>query len=153
MNPSVKKRIAELSSRRSVLKGARDYRAAIPLQLELIELFEEHGRLREDIAGAHNYASGLYLRCDLYHAAEHHARVALALSCDQTVHDLEARGCYHRVLAQILAAQYRYDEALPFAENALRDYGVFHNPPDDFLAGVSSEVEQIRNRTWSPPPD
>ncbi len=152
MNASARLRIRELSARRSELKAAKDFRAAIPLQLEIIELLEEHSGVQRDLANAHNYASSLYLFCALFHAAERHARLALSLSCDETVKDFEARGCYNRVLAQILAAQYRFEEALPFAENAVRDYSVFHNPPDEYLSQVSDEVEQIRNRTWSPPP-
>ena len=153
MNASVRLRISELSSRRSSLKAAKDYRGAIPLQLEIIELLEEHAGLRRDLASAHNYASSLYLFLSYFNAAEHHARLALSLACDETVKDLEVRGCYNRVLAQILAAQYRFEEALPFAENAVRDYSVFHNPPDEYLSQVSDEAERIRNRTWSPPPD
>ncbi len=135
-----------------MLKAAKDYKGAIPLQLEIIDLLEEHAGIQQELANAHNYASSLYLFCALFHAAEHHARVALSLASGETVKDLEARGCYNRVLAQILAAQYRFEEALPFAEDAVRDYSAFHNPPDEYLSQVSDEAEQIRNRKWSPPP-
>ena len=152
MNTSVRLRIGELSARRADLKAAKNYTGAIPLQLAIIELLDDHSGLQADLANAHNYVSGLYLFCALFHAAEHHARAALTLSSGATVKDLEARGCYNRVLAQILAAQYRFEEALPFAEDAVRDYSAFHNPPDEYLSQVSAEAEQIRNRTWSPPP-
>jgi len=153
MNPSFRRRIGELSAQRSNLKAEKDYKGAIPLQLEIIELLQEHAGLQPELANAHNYASSLYLFCALLHAAEHHARAALSLSSGETVKDLEARGCYNRILAQILAAQYRFEEALPFAENAVRDYSAFHNPPDAYLSQVSAEAERIRNRTWSPPPN
>lgn len=152
MNTPVGRRIGALSMRRSDLKAAKDYQGAIPPQLEIIELLEKHGGHRKELASAHNYASGLYLLCSLYPAAEHHARLALYLSSGETVKDLKSRGCYHRVLAQILAAQHRFEEALPYAENAVRDYSAFHNPPDEYLSHISDEVERIRNHTWSPPP-
>lgn len=147
------KRISELSSRRSELKIARDYSGAIPLQLEIIELTEESAMPREMLANAHNYASVLYLHCALYSTAEWHARRALSLSSGETSKDVEARGAYHLVLAHILAAQYRFDEALPHGESAVSDYSVFHNPADEFLSRIIDDVEQIRLRTWSLPPD
>ena len=150
---AAKQRINELSWRRSELKQARDYRGAIPLQLEIIELMEESALPRERLATQHNYASVLYLHCALYSVAEWHARRALSLSSEETPRDLESRGCYNWVLAQILAAQYRFEEALPYCENAVRDYSVFHDPPDEFLSRVADDVEKIKNRTWCPPPD
>jgi len=152
MNPA-EGRINKLSLRRSELKQAGNYREAIPLQLEIIELLEESATPRERLASEHNYASVLYLRCALYSTAELHARHALSLSSGETPRGVEARGCFHMVLAQILAAQYWFEDALPYGENAIRDYGVFHNPPDEFLERIADEVERIRNRTWSPPPD
>jgi len=145
-------RMNELSTLRSQLKQAGNYRAAIPLQLEIIELLGEVAKRKEDVANGHNYASVLYFHCGLYASAEWHARRALDLSQADTARHIEARGCYSFVLARILAAQYRFDEALAFGEAAVRDYGVYHQP-EEFLSRISAEVEQIRNRTWSPPPD
>jgi len=143
----VERRINELSSRRSELKHVRDYRGAIPLQLEIIELLEGSAAPRQRLANAHNYASALYLKCTLYSTAEWHARRALSLWCGETPHAAETRGCYNLVLAHILAAQYRFEEALPYGERAVEDYSVFHNRLDEFLSTIVEDVERIRNRT------
>jgi hypothetical protein len=148
-----RRRMNELSLRRSELKRARDYRGAIPFQLEIIELIQEDATPRWNLANAHNYASVLYFLCALYTSAEWHAHRALSLADGETSKGVEARGAYNWVLARILAAQYRFEEALPYGEAAVRDYSEFHNPPDEFLSRVMDEVEQIRLRTWSPPPD
>lgn len=152
---SVESRLRELLRRRSDLKDAKDYRGAIPVQIEIIGLLEKGRSPQPQLMRAHNHASVLYLQSALYNAAEHHARIALRMVGSQTAKDLESRGCYHWALAQILAAQSRFDEAVIFAENAVRDYGSsgFHAPPDEFLSRICFETDRMRNGTWSPPQD
>lgn len=146
-------RIGRLSGQRSELKQKGEYRAAIPLQLEIIELLIDADAPQSRIAMAHNYASVLYWRAKLHSSAEWHARQALRIPAGESARDHESRGCYNIMLARILASQYRFDEAAAFGEEAIRKYGFWHTPPDEFLTAIAEEVETMRNRTWSKPGD
>jgi len=152
MSPEIEKRLSRLEWRRSELKSAGNYRAAIPLQLEIIELLSETGVSRQpDLVLAHNYASCLYLGAKLHASGEWHARRALELHTGNSDRDREALGAYHINLARLLAAQYEFDEAVIHGDMAAENYAStpWHNPPDDFLLRIIEEVESIRNRTWS----
>jgi len=144
-------RIGELLAQRSLLKGAGQFREAIPLQLEIIELLKEEGAASDCLAGAHNMASVLYLRSKLYSSAEWHGRQALALRCGDSAKDHEALGAYNHVMAQILANRYEFEEASRFGQAAIDEYAHWHTPPDDFLTAIIREVESMMNRTWTAP--
>lgn len=144
-------RIGELSAKRSLLKGAGQFREAIPLQLEIIELLDEEKADRDRLAMAHNMASVLYLRSKLYSSAEWHGRQALAFHSDQSAKGHEALGAYNHVMAQILASRYEFEEAACFGDAAISEYSHWHTPPDDFLSGIVREVEAMKNRTWISP--
>jgi hypothetical protein len=144
-------RIGELSMKRSLLKGAGRFRDAIPLQLEIIELLVEEKAGRNGLAMAHNMASVLYLRTKLYSTAEWHGRQALTFHSDHSAKGHEALGAYNRVMAQILACQYKFEEASRFGLTAIAEYSHWHTPPDDLLSGLIHEVEAMKNRTWTAP--
>ena len=144
-------RLSDLSAKRSELKGAGQYREAIPFQHEIIELLELKGESQNKIAGAHNMASVLYLGAKLFSSAEWHARQALALHSGETIDDHERCGAYYLVLARALAGQYEFDQAATCGEKSVSEFAWFHNPPDEFISTISTEVESMRNRTWAFP--
>jgi ATP/maltotriose-dependent transcriptional regulator MalT len=100
---------------------------------------------------AHNMASILYLHTKLYSSAEWHARRALELGTKKSEKGHESRGAYNRVMAQILACRYEFDEAARFGQAAITEYSFWHTPTDDFLAALIVEVEAMKNRTWTAP--
>ena len=144
-------RIAELSSKRSQLKSEGRFREAIPFQLEIIELLETANTAPESLASAHNVASVLCLRSRLYSSAEFHGRKALALRSDDSPKTHEARGAYNHVMAQVLACQFRFEEAGIFGDAAIAEYSHWHNHPDDYLRAIITEVQSIKQKTWAPP--
>lgn len=56
----------------------------------------------------------------------------------------ETLGCYQLKLAQILAAQRRFAEAVPVAEASFRSYAVFHNPPAEHLKARQDAAALMR---------
>ena len=141
---------AELSLKRSELHARNDIAGAIPLQREILRRLEEHGRPPRDIANAHNYLSVLYAKSKEYAMAEDHARQALALHTpEDTLPSHDALACYSMVLARILVQSQRRAEAIPFAETALREWTIVHNPMNDFLRARMAELTALRSGTWT----
>jgi hypothetical protein len=79
-----------------------------------------------------------------YDQAERAARKAIEVYAAEPAPSAEVLGCYQFKLAQILAAQRRFTEAVPMAEAGVRNYSVFHNPPDEFLKARQDEVTLMR---------
>ena len=111
----------------------------IAVQIAIVAEAEKIGRV-QDLANAWNYLSALYHHVREYDRAEHAARKALEVYAGDPTPSAETLACYQFKLAQILAAQRRFSEAVPMAEAGVRNYGVFHNPPDDFLKARQDEV-------------
>ena len=101
------------------------------------------GRVR-DVADAWNYLSGILHQLREYGEAEQAVRKALDAYAGEPAPSAEALGCYQFKLAEILAAQRRFAEAVPIAEAGVRSYAVFHNPPDEFLEARQDEAALMR---------
>lgn len=136
-------RINELRARRSDLKLQGRFREAIPLQLEILKELEFADGIYQR-ANAWNYLSMLYHRVRDYPSAEHAARKALDVYSAELEPNAEVKACYQCMLARILAAQEKFDEAIEYGEAGLQNYAVFHNPPDEFLKARQEDVERMR---------
>jgi tetratricopeptide (TPR) repeat protein len=144
--------IGQLMLRRSELHQAGAIAEAIPLQIEILRALEERGASVRDIANAHNYLSVLYTKFGDYTPAETHARRALELhEGGATPKDHDALACYSMMLSRILCLLGRRPEALPHAETALKEWGLVHHPPSDFLRRMEDEVAALKAGTWKNP--
>jgi tetratricopeptide (TPR) repeat protein len=137
-------RLNELHRQRGDLKLQGRVREMIPVQLGIVAEAEKTGRVR-DLADAWNYLSALYHQVREYDEAERAARKALEVYAGDPAPSAERWGGYQFKLARILAAQGRFAEAVPFAEAGVRGYGVFHDPPDDFLNARQEEAALMRD--------
>ncbi|HZN65261.1 MAG TPA: tetratricopeptide repeat protein [Tepidisphaeraceae bacterium] len=142
--PDMADRFNELHRQRGDLDLQGRVREMIPVQLGIVAETEKTGRVR-DLANAWNYLSALYHRVREYDRAEQAARKALEVYAGDPSPSAESLGCYQFKLAQILAAQGRFAEAVAFAEAGVRSYGVFHDPPDDFLKARQEEAALMRD--------
>ena len=141
-------KVKTLRVARSRLKQEGRLDAAIPYQLQLVELAKTSGRI-EDLSDAWNYLSGLYLQVGRHSDAEIAALEALENYHNEPNPNDERVACFELVIAQVLAAQKRFAEAVPFGKSAIEHYAVFHNPPDNFLLSVIRDVElmiELRDR-------
>lgn len=136
-------RLNELHRERGDLKLQGRVREMILIQIAIVAETEKNGRVR-DVANAWNYLSALYHQVREYGTAERAARKALDVYADDPTPSAEALGCYQFKLAEILAAQGRFAEAVPMAEAGVRSYSVFHDPPDNFLKAREDEVALMR---------
>lgn len=136
-------RLSQLQRERGDLKLRGRIREMIPVQLAIVAETEKTGRVC-DVANAWNYLSVLHHQVREYDKAEQAARRALDVYSGETTPSAEALGCYQFKLAQILAAQRRFAEAVPIAEAGIRSYAVFHNPSDEFLKAREDEVVVMR---------
>ncbi len=134
--------------RRSELHGRGDVARAIPLQKEILSLLEAGSGSATDLANAHNYLSVLYTKSQDFPLAEVHARRALDLHSGDTPSAHDALACYSMMLARILMLLRRQPEAVPYAETALREWAIIHNPPNDFLRARLDELATMRAGTW-----
>jgi len=127
MSPTVD--IGQLKLRRSELHQAGAIAEAIPLQVEILRRLEAHGEPAKDVANAHNYLSVLYVKNGNYSAAETHAQRALDLHGGGTTpKDHDAIACYSMTLARILCLVGRRVDAIPYAEAAIREWALVHQP-------------------------
>jgi len=113
------------------------------LQRQIIAEVEKTERVR-DLANAWNYLSSLLHQVAAYPEAEQAARRALEIYKDEHSPTAEVLGCYEFMLAQILAAQGRFDEAAAMAEAGVSHYAVFHDPEDEFLKARRDEAASMR---------
>jgi tetratricopeptide (TPR) repeat protein len=146
---STSERIAELRVQRSELHNRGDVARAIPLQREILSLLEAGSGSAKDLANAHNYLSVLYTKSQDFPLAEAHARRAIDLHPrGDTPSADDALACYSMMLARILMLLGRQPEALPYAETALREWAIVHNPPNDFLRARLEELVAMRAGAW-----
>lgn len=146
---SPRKKIANLTFRRSELHRRNDIAGAIPLQFEIIRLLEQLGASARERANAHNMLSVLYTKNRNLAKAELHARQAIDLDPGgDTPEDHDALACYFMNLARTLALQKRLAEAIPFLEAAIKEWTVVHNPPNDFLRARQEELQSMRVGIW-----
>jgi tetratricopeptide (TPR) repeat protein len=136
-------RLNELERRRGDLKHQGRFREVIPLQLEILKQLEVTDGIYQR-ANAWNYLSMLYHRVRDYPSAEHAARKALDVYAAELDPNAEVKACYQFMLAKILAAQEKFDEAIEYGEAGLLNYAVFHDPPDEFLRARQEDVERMR---------
>jgi tetratricopeptide (TPR) repeat protein len=136
-------RLNQLHRKRHGLKLQGRVREMIPVQMAIIAEAAKIGCVR-DLGNAWNYLSALCHQVCEYDKAEHAARKALEVSAGDPTPSAEILACYQFKLAQILAAQGRFAEAVPVAEAGIRSYGVFHDPPDDFLKARQEEAALMR---------
>jgi tetratricopeptide (TPR) repeat protein len=115
----------------------------VPVQLGILSAAQEAGRVK-DIANAWNYLSVLYHKVRRYDEAEKAAQTALSVYEAEKEPSEEVVACYEFVLARILAAQGRFEEAIPIAESAAKRYAVRHDPNDNFMRSVLNEVARMR---------
>ena len=82
-------------------------------------------------------------------AAESAARSSVALQLENNDQGDSSRlAAYNYMLAEILASQSRFEEALPFAENAVEFYSISMNQDDDFLQQVRAKRDLISEKRW-----
>ena len=136
-------RLNQLLGKRSDLEQQGLIREMISVQLAIVAEVETTARV-PDLANAWNYLSELRRQVGDYANAEHAARKALDVYASAPAPSAEALGCYQFKLAQILAAQRRFSEAVPIAEAGIRSYAAFHNPPDAFLIARQEEAALMR---------
>lgn len=115
----------------------------VAVQLEILSIAQSKGRPL-DIANEWNYLSVLYHRAGRYGEAEQAAKSALSTYEAVQEQSVEIVATYEMVLAYIFAAQGRLHDAIVMAESAVAHYGVFHSPPDEFLARQLKVLEAIR---------
>lgn len=115
----------------------------IAVQLMIIDETEKTGRVR-DFANAWNYLSALHHDLRQYGEAEYAARKAIEVYAGEASPSSEVLGCYQFKLAEIVAAQGRFADAVSLAEAGILSYGVFHNPPDEFLKARQKEAALMR---------
>ena len=116
----------------------------IPVQRAIIVETEKSGRI-VDLADAWNYLSALHHQVCEYSVAEHAARKALEIYAGEPDPSAEVLATFQFKLAQILAAQRRFSEAVGMAEAGLRNFSVSHDPPDDFLKAREDEATLMRD--------
>jgi tetratricopeptide (TPR) repeat protein len=140
--------INSLCQKRSTLKHQGRFGEAIPIQQEILDDAISNGHIR-DVSNAWNYLAMLYYKSGQYSDAENAARQSLAKYEEEPEPGDEVIGTYKMLLAEILAAQRRFGEAVAVAESAAQHYSVFHNPPDEFLLRMKAELDlmiQYRDR-------
>jgi hypothetical protein len=136
--------LPDLRQQRSQHKLKGDLRAAIPVQLLIIQL-QTSPRTDADLANDWNYLSMLYRETGQHIASQDACIRALEAYATEPNPRHETLGCYQFALALSLCGQSRFAEAVPIAESALEHYSVFHNPPDDFITSLHAEVALMRN--------
>ena len=141
--PAMPDPLNPLHRERGDLKLQGRIREMIPVQLAIVAETEKAGRVA-DLANAWNYLSVLHHQVREYDKAERAARKASEVYAAEPAPSAEVLGCYQFELARILAARRRFSEAVPMAEAGVRNYRVFHNPPDEFLNAREDEVTLMR---------
>ena len=134
--------LGQLRLMRSQLTHEGRFVDAIPLQLQILEAVQLAGDTTA-ISNAWNYLSMLYYRAGYYAAAEHASRESIAVYRQESKPNDETIACYEMLLAQILAAQQRFDDAVVYGTEAVRHYSSFHDPPDDFLIQRQADVDRM----------
>lgn len=137
-----RERWIQLHKQRSDLKHAGRLAEAICIAEEIVALAKSDGDLQA-LTHAWNYLSTLQYAAREYDAAELSALEAIATYRGVEPQQDEQLGCYHRVLAQTLACQGRFAEAVAVGQDSIRHYAVFHHPPDDFLRRIMAEVDSM----------
>src|SRR5262249_28684220 len=99
-----------------------------------------------NLSNAWNYLSHLYHQLRVHNQAEFAAKKALEVYAAEPAPIAETLGTYQFKLALILASQGRFAEAIPIAEAGIRNFSVFHIPPDDFLSARQDDLARMRNQ-------
>lgn len=88
----------------------------------------------------------LYYRIRRYGDAEAASLAAIEAHKHNPEANDESLATYEMLLARILAAAERFDEAIRFGDLAIHHYSTFHTPVTNFLRRVQDEVAAMRSR-------
>ena len=147
----VRERYNDLRRARSDLKLEGLTAEQIPIQLAVVELAKELKSAKE-LSSAWNTLASLYNQTQQYELAEQAAKQSISTWKKDWNHAHESLATFEWLLASILAAQHRFDEAVEVSDYCIKHFSVFHDSDSNFLKARIAEFERMRNfRSFNQP--
>ncbi|MAS93749.1 MAG: hypothetical protein CMO55_11210 [Verrucomicrobiales bacterium] len=136
------RQFCSLTNRRSELEEKGDWEAATSIQHEIIKASQRYGT--QKTSQAWSRLGYIHHRNGQNELAEDAVRQAINLHDASGRNPEESLATLQFQLAEILATQNRFREAVSIGETAIENFSILHNPPTDFLASREAEIERMR---------